>query len=330
LSSIGVVAETTNPSFLALHPSGKYLYAVNETSKFGDEESGAVSAFSIDRKTSKLTLLNQVASRGAGPCYVSLDKTGRYVFVANYDSGTVTVLPVQENGQLGKYTGYARHTGRGVNRERQEGPHAHWIATSPDNQFVLAADLGIDRILVSKFYLKDGAFTTNKSNSGAKLKAGAGPRHGAFSPSGRFFYVASELNSTVTAFSYNAKDGALHELQALSTLPKDFSGPNDVAEIAVHPSGRFLYVSNRGRDSLAVFSIDPRKGTLKPVADIATQGKTPRSFAIDPSGKFLLAANQESNTIVVFNIDPATGVLMLAGQVVDVPAPVCIVFLPLE
>ena len=330
LSPIGAVAETTNPSFLTVHPNGKYLYAVNETNKFGDEESGAVSAFSIDRKTGKLRLLNQVASRGAGPCYVSLDKTGRYVLVANYDAGTVAVFPVQEDGQLGKYTGFARHSGRGVNKERQEGPHAHWIATSPDNQFVLSADLGIDRILVSRFHLPDGAFTPNKSNPGAKLKAGAGPRHAAFNPSGKFLYVASELNSTVTAFSYNAKDGSLHELEALSTLPRDFSGDNDVAEIAVHPSGKFLYVSNRGRDSIAVFSIDPRKGTLKPVADIATQGKTPRNFAIDPSGKFLLAANQESNDIVVFHIDPVTGSLTLTGQVADVPAPVCIVFLPLE
>jgi 6-phosphogluconolactonase len=250
--------------------------------------------------------------------------------VANYDSGTVAVFPVQNDGQLGKYTGFAKHSGQGPNKERQEGPHAHWIATSPDNQFLLAADLGIDRILVSKFHLPDGAFTTSKSNPGAKLKAGAGPRHAAFSPSGRFFYVASELNSTVTAYSYNAKDGTLHELQAVSTLPKDFSGGNDVAEIAVHPSGRFLYVSNRGRDSLAVFSIDPRKGTLTPMADIATQGKTPRNFAIDPSGKFLLAANQESNTIVIFNIDPSTWGLTLKGQVVEVPSPVCIAFLAIE
>lgn len=330
LSPIGVVAETINPSFLAVHPNGKYLYAVNETSKFGEEESGAVSAFSIDRKTGKLRLLNQVTSRGAGPCYISLDKTGRYVLVANYDVGTVAVFPVQDGGQLGKYTGFARHSGRGVNKERQEGPHAHWIATSPDNQFVLSADLGIDRILVSRFHLPDGAFTPNKPNPGAKLKAGAGPRHAAFSPNGKFIYVASELNSTVTAFSYNAKDGSLRELEGLSTLPKDFSGANDVAEIAVHPSGKFLYVSNRGRDSIAVFSIDPRKGTLKPVADIATQGKTPRNFVIDPTGKFLLAANQESNDIVIFHIDPATGSLTLTGQVADVPAPVCIVFLPLE
>lgn len=330
LNPIGAVAETTNPSFLAVHPNGKYLYSVNETSKFGDEESGAVSAFSIDRKTGKLRLLNQVASRGAGPCYISLDKTGRYVLVANYDAGTVAVFPVKEDGQLGKYTGFARHNGRGVNKERQEGPHAHWIATSPDNQFVLSADLGIDRILVSRFHLPDGAFTPNKSNPGAKLKAGAGPRHAVFSPSGKFLYVASELNSTVTAYSYNAKDGSLREIETLSTLPRDFSGDNDVAEIAMHPSGKFLYVSNRGRDSIAVFSIDPRKGTLKPVADIATQGKTPRNFAIDPSGRFLLAANQQSNDIVVFHIDPATGSLTLTGQFVDVPAPVCIVFLPLE
>ncbi len=330
LSFIGVAAETPNPSFLALHSSGKYLYAVNETSEFSSEKSGAVSAFSIDRKTGKLTLLNQLASRGAGPCHVSLDRTSRYVLVANYDSGTVAVFPIQNDGQLGKYTGYAKHTGHSVNKERQEGPHAHWIATSPDNQFLLAADLGIDRVLISKFHLQDGAFTPNKSNSGTKLKAGAGPRHAAFSPSGRFFYVASELNSTVTAYSYSAKDGTLHELQTVSTLPKDFSGENDVAEIAVHPSGRFLYVSNRGRDSVAVFSIDPRRGTLTPVADIATQGKTPRNFAIDPTGKFLLAANQESNTIVLFNIDPSSGGLTLTGQVVEVPAPVCIVFLPLE
>ncbi len=330
LSLIGVAAETLNPSFLALHQSGKYLYAVNETGEFGSEKSGAVSAFSIDRKTGKLTLLNQVASRGAGPCHVSLDRTGRYVLVANYDSGTVAVFPVQSDGQLGKYTGFAKHTGHSVNKERQEGPHAHWIATSPDNQFLLAADLGIDRILISKFHLQDGAFTPNKSNSGVKLKAGAGPRHAAFSPSGKFFYVASELNSTVTAYSYSAKDGTLHELQTVSTLPKDFSGENDVAEIAVHPSGRFLYVSNRGRDSLAVFSMDPRKGTLRPLADIATQGKTPRNFAIDPTGKFLFAANQESNTVVVFNVDPSTGGLTLTGQVVEVPAPVCIVFLAVD
>jgi 6-phosphogluconolactonase len=330
LSFIGVAAETAEPSFLALHPNGKYLYAVNELSKFNGEESGAVSAFSIDRKSGKLTLLNQVASRGVGPCHISLDKTGKYVLVANYDSGTVAVFPVQSDGQLGKYTGYEKHIGSSANKERQEGPHAHWIATSPDNRFLLTADLGIDKILISQFHLPDGAFTRNKPNSGVKLKAGAGPRHAAFSPSGKFFYVASELNSTVTAYSYSAKDGTLHELQIVSTLPKDFSGENDVAEIAVHPSGKFLYVSNRGRDSLAVFAIDAVKGRLTPVTDIATQGKTPRNFAIDPAGKYLLAANQGSNDIVVFKIDPATGGLTLTGQVVEVPAPVCIAFLAVE
>ncbi len=330
LSFIGVAAETADPSFLAVHPNGKYLYAVNELGKFNGEESGAVSAFSIDRKSGKLTLLNQVSSRGAGPCHISLDKTGKYVLVANYDSGTVAVFPLQSDGQLGKYTGYEKHIGSSANKERQEGPHAHWIATSPDNRFLLTADLGIDKILLSQFHLPDGAFTRNKPNSGVKLKAGAGPRHAAFSPSGKFFYVASELNSTVTAYSYDAKGGALHELQVISTLPKDFSGENDVAEIAVHPSGKFLYVSNRGRDSIAVFAIDAVKGKLTPVADIATQGKTPRNFAIDPAGRYLLAANQGSNDIVVFKIDPATGSLTLTGQVVEVPAPVCIAFLALE
>ncbi len=330
LSFIGVAAETLNPSFLAVHPNGKHLYAVNELGKFNGEESGAVSAFSIHRKSGKLKLLNQVSSRGAGPCHISLDKTGKYVLVANYDSGTVAVFPVQSDGQLGKYTGYEKHMGSSVNKERQEGPHAHWIATSPDNRFLLTADLGIDKILISQFHLADGAFTPNKPNSGVRLKSGAGPRHAAFSPSGKFFYVASELNSTVTAYSYGAKDGTLHELQTVSTLPKDFSGANDVAEVAVHPSGKFLYVSNRGRDSIAVFAIDALKGKLTSVADIATQGKTPRNFAIDPTGKYLLAANQGSNDIVVFKIDPATGGLTLTGQVIDVPAPVNIAFLPLE
>ncbi len=330
LSLVGVAAETPNPSFLVLHPNGKYLYAANELDKFNGEESGAVSAFSIDRKSGKLKLLNQVASRGAGPCHITLDKTGKYVFVANYDSGTVAVFPVQSDGQLGKYTGYEKHIGSSVNKERQEGPHAHWIATSPDNRFLLTADLGIDKILISQFHLADGAFTPNKPNSGVKLKAGAGPRHAAFSPSGKFLYVASELNSTVTAYSYSSKDGTLHELQVISTLPKDFSGENDVAEIAVYPSGKFLYVSNRGRDSIVVFAIDAVKGKLTPVADIATQGKTPRNFAIDPAGKYLLAANQGSNDIVVFKIDPATGGLTLTGQVVEVPAPVDIAFLLLE
>jgi 6-phosphogluconolactonase len=328
LKALGVAAETADPSFLAVHPNGKYLYAVNELAKFNGEESGAVSAFSIDRKSGKLKLLNQISSRGAGPCHISLDKTGKYVLVANYDSGTVAVFPVQSDGQLGKYTGFEKHTGSSVNKERQEGPHAHWIATSPDNSFLLTADLGIDRILISQFHLADGAFTPNKPNSGVKLKSGAGPRHAAFHPGGKFFYVTSELNSTVTAYSYDAKGGTLHELQVISTLPKDFSGENDTAEIAVHPSGKFLYVSNRGRDSIAVFAIDAVKGKLTPLADIATQGKTPRNFAIDPAGRYLLAANQGSNDIVVFKIDPATGGLTLTGQVIEVPSPVDIAFLP--
>jgi len=330
LSAMGVAAESADPSFLAVHPGGKYLYAVNEIGNFNGEKSGAVSAYAIDRKTGKLTLLNQVASRGAGPCHISLDKTGKYVLVANYDSGTVAVFPVQGDGQLGKYTAFEKHIGSGVNKERQEGPHAHWIATSPDNRFLLTADLGIDRILISKFHLADGAFTRNKPNSGVKLKSGAGPRHAAFHPGGKFFYVTSELDSTVTAYSYDAKGGALHELQVISTLPKDFSGENDAAEIAVHPSGKFLYVSNRGRDSIAVFAMDPLKGKLTPVADIATQGKTPRNFAIDPTGRYLLAANQNSNSVVVFKIDLITGGLILTNQAVEVAAPVCITFVPVD
>jgi 6-phosphogluconolactonase len=330
LTPLNVAAEAVEPSFLALHPSGKYLYAVNGIEDFNGEKSGAVSAYTVDKKTGKLTLLNQVSSRGMDPCHVSLDKSGKYVFVANYTSGTITVFPVKGDGQLGNYTGFEQYTGTGPNKAHQEGPHAHWIETSPDNRFLLTADLGSDRIRVSRFHLPDGAFSKNQPDTSVNLKPGAGPRHAVFSPSGRFFYVTSELNSTVTAYSYDAEAGKLTEIQVVSSMPADFAGANDTAEIAIHPSGKFLYVSNRGRDSIAVFAVDATKGTLTPLADVATNGRTPRHFAIDPTGKYLFAENQESNTIVIFRINPATGGLTLTGQVVELPSPVDIAFLPIE
>jgi 6-phosphogluconolactonase len=329
LTTLGVAAESVDPSFLAVHPNGKYLYAVNEVGSYKGENSGGVSAYAIDRKTGKLTLLNQVSSRGMDPCHISLDKSGNYVLVANYTSGTITVFPVKSDGQLGEYTGFEQYSGTGPDKTRQEGPHAHWIETSPDNRFLLSADLGSDRIRVSKFHLPDGAFSPNQPAHVA-LKPGAGPRHAVFSPGGKFFYVTSELNSTVTAYSYEAEGGKLDEIQVISTLPKDYVGSNDTAEIAIHPTGKFLYVSNRGRDSIAVFAVDAIKGTLTPRADIATNGKTPRHFAIDPSGTFLLAENQDSNTIVVFRIHLTTGSLTLTGQTLEVPSPVDITFLPAQ
>jgi len=325
LTSIGVAAESVDPSFLAVHPSGKYLYAVNELSNFNGEVSGAVSAFAIDAKTGALKFLNQVPTRGAGPCYVSLDKTGAYVLVANYDSGSIASFPVHGDGSLGTASGFVQHSGTGPNKERQEGPHAHWIGTSPDNRFALAVDLGLDQVIVYGFDGDKGIFTPMLSGF-AKVKPGSGPRHLAFHPNGKFAYVISEMASTVTVFSYKAKTGSFSSLQTISALPNDYSGPKEAAEIAVHPSGRFLYASNRGHDSIAVFAIDQKKGTLQSLGQVLTGGKTPRHFAIDPTGKYLLVENQESNTIVIFHIDPASGSLTPTGQTVEVPSPVCLTF----
>jgi 6-phosphogluconolactonase len=325
LSPIGVAAESVDPSFLAVHPNGKYLYAVNEIANFNGGTGGAVSAFAIDPKTGALKFLNQVPTRGAGPCHLSLDKTGNYVLVANYDGGSIASFPVHDDGTLGTATGFVQHSGSGPDKERQEGPHAHWIGTSPDNRFALAADLGLDQVLAYGFDSSKGLFTPLLSGF-AKVKPGAGPRHVAFNPNGKFAYVLSEMDSSVTVFSYQAKTGAFTSLQTISTLPKDFSGPKQAAEIAVHPSGKFLYASSRGHDSIAVFAINEKKGTLTSLGQVLTGGQTPRHFAIDPTGAYLLAENQDSNNIVVFHIDAATGNLIPTGQTVEVPSPVCITF----
>jgi 6-phosphogluconolactonase len=329
LSPLGVAAESEDPSFLAVHPSGKYLYAVNETDHFGAQKSGAVSFFAIDPKTGKLALLNRASTQGAGPCYISLDKTGKFVLVANYDGGSIAVFPIREDGSLAPASAFVRHSGSSINKERQEGPHAHWIGTSPDNRFALAADLGLDKILVYRFNAAKGTLAPNTPPFD-KLNPGAGPRHFAFHPNGKFAYVLTEMGSSVTAFAYKASNGSLSPLQTVSTLSilrKDYSGPKEAAEIAVHPSGKFLYASNRaGIDTISAFSIDPVKGTLHLKDEYPTMGKTPRNFSIDPTGKFLLAANQESNNIVIFRIDSTTGALSPIGEVTEVPAPVCITF----
>ena len=329
LSPLGVAAESEDPSFLAVHSSDKYLYAVNEIDHFGAQKSGAVSAFSINSKTGKLTLLNQASTQGAGPCHISLDKTGKFVLVANYDGGSVAVFPISEDGSIAPASAFLQHSGSSVDKERQEGPHAHWIGTSPDNRFALAADLGLDEVLIYRFSAAKGTLAPNAPPF-AKLNPGAGPRHVAFHPHGKFAYALAEMGSSVTAFAYQASNGSLSPLQTVSTLSilrKDYSGPKEAAEIAVHPGGKLLYASNRaGIDTISAFSIDPIKGTLQLKDEYPTMGKTPRNFAIDPTGKFLLAANQESNNIVILRIDPTTGALRPTGEITEVPAPVCIVF----
>lgn len=330
LTPLGLAAEATDPSFLAVHPSGKYLYAVNEIGDFNGAKSGAVSAFAIDTKSGTLKLLNQVSTRGAGPCHISLDKDGKFVLVANYDGGSVATFPVHDDGSLGAAAGFVQHSGSSVDKERQEGPHAHWIGVSPDNRFALAADLGLDKVLLYKFDHSQGSLTPNNP-AYAEVKPGSGPRHIAFHPNGKFVYVLNEMGSTVTTFAYQARKGALSAIQAMPTLGKDYSGVKEAAEIVVHPSGKFLYASNRGTaNNIAIFAIDRTKGTLKQMGEISTNGQTPRNFAIDPTGKFLLAANQDSGNIAIFRIDLTTGALTPTGQNLEVPAPVCIVFVGLE
>jgi 6-phosphogluconolactonase len=326
ITPLGLAAETTNPSFVALHPNGRFLYAVNEVGNYKGPNSGGVSAFSIDRATGKLTFLNEVPSRGADPCYITVEKTGKYVLVANYTGGSLAVFPVLEDGKLGEASVFVQHTGHGTNPERQEKAHAHSIDLSPDNRFAMVDDLGLDELLVYKFDTANGSLTPNNPPF-VKLDPGAGPRHFALSPTGKFAYVISEMHSTVTAFSNDEKTGTLKALQTISALPKDFTGKNDDAEIEIHPSGKFLYASNRGSDTITVFAIDPNKGMLTPVEYTPTQGKTPRSFQIDPTGKFLFAENQKSDNLVVFRIDTNTGHLTPTGQVLDVASPVCVKFL---
>jgi 6-phosphogluconolactonase len=328
VGATGLVAETPNPSFLAVDPSRHFLYAVNES--VPGEKNGMVSAFSIDRKTGKLTFLNQVSSGGSGPCHISVDHTGKYVLIANYDSGSVAAFPVLHGGRLGEASAFVQHSGHSLNPERQEGPHAHDILPSPDNRFVLAADLGLDQLLVYRFDASKGSLTANDPPAGS-VPAGSGPRHFVFDRTGKFIYLVNEIHSTVTVFSYDADKGSLQELQTLSALPKHSIADNtSAAEIELGASGRYLYTSNRGEDTITVFAVDPVKHTLTAVQHAPTLGKTPRGFAIDPTGNYLLAANQDTDNIFAFHIDPKTGKLTATGKVLEVPSPVCVIFVPAE
>lgn len=324
LTARGIAAESPNPSWVTVHPNGKYVYAANESGP-----KSTITAFGVDPKTAKLKQLNQVSAAGSDPCHLALDKTGKFLFAANYSSGNVVVFPIQADGKLGEHTAAVKNAGtKGPNKERQEGPHAHWVDPSPDNSFLFVSDLGLDAILSYRLSDTGGKnILVPNDPSLTKLAPGAGPRHAAFSPDGKFFYVVSELNNTVTAFSYDATKGTFHELQALSTLPQGFHGRNDDAEITVHPSGKLVFASNRGHDTIAVFKVDAASGKLTSAGEYPTGGKEPRHFTLDPTGKFLLAENQNTNTIVVFRVDLTTGALAQVSKV-DVPSPVCLAFYP--
>jgi 6-phosphogluconolactonase len=298
---------------------------VNEVSEYEGKPSGSVSAYEIDPGSGQLKLLNRVSSRGSGPCHVAVDKTGKWVFVANYNSGSVAAFPVHEDGSLGEASAFFQDSGTGANPERQSGPHAHEVMLSPDNRFALVADLGLDEVFSYRLDSAKGGLTPNNPPF-VRLTPGSGPRHIAFRPDAKFVYSLNELRSTVTAFRYDASRSELKEIQAISTLPQSFAGTSTAAEIVVHPNGKFVYASNRGDDSIAIFRIDSGRGTLTFVDRQSTQGRTPRNIAIDPSGSLLLAANQESGNIVIFGIDPQTGRLTPTGNALEVPFPVCIIF----
>jgi 6-phosphogluconolactonase len=324
-SSLGLAARTDNPSFLAVDPNGRFLYAVNEVDTFRKEPTGAVSLFAIDRQSGKLKQLQQVSSLGGGPAHVSLDRSARYLMVANYNGGSVAVFPIGKDGRLGRHTAFVHNAGSSVDPERQAGPHAHFIQVTPDNRFAITADLGLDKLLVHRFDAKTGSLTPGTPGFAA-VDPGAGPRHFAFAPSGKFLYVVNELVSTVSVFAYKPGPGTLDWIQTIPTLPKNFAGKDTAAEIVVDAKGRFLYVSNRGHDSIAVFSIDPDNGNLRSLEWVESGGKTPRNFAIDPTGQWLFAANQDSNNINLLRIDQRSGRLTPANRSLTLVSPVCLRF----
>jgi 6-phosphogluconolactonase len=330
ITPLGLAVETVNPSFLAIHPNHHFLYAVNEVSNYGGEKSGAVSAFAIDSASGKLTLLNQVATKGGDPCYISFDKTGKYILVANYGGGSVAIFPILSDGRVGEISAFIQHSGHGTNPERQEAPHAHSIDLSPDNRFALVDDLGLDETLIYRFDAAKGALTADPKLAALSANAGAGPRHLAFHPNGQFAYVINEMASAISAFRFDAATGSVEKLQTISALPKTFSGHSEAAEIEVHPSGRFLYASNRGHDSIAVFAIDKNTGKLTPLEFVPTKGQSPRHFEIDPSGSLLFAANEKSDNTVIFHINLQSGRLKPTGKTLELSQPVCIKFVPIQ
>ncbi len=314
-----------NPSFLALHSNGRFLYAVSETDQKEGNLTGGVAAFLIDQSSGGLTKINEVASGGAAPCHIALDRTESMLMTANYNGGSVAAFPVMKDGSLGERSFFHQHAGSGTDPSRQDVPHAHSVNPSPDNRFALVPDLGLDKVFVYRLNPEKGGMELNVP-SYAVVADGSGPRHLAFHPGRSVVYVINEMASTVTVFDYQTDAGALSEIQTVSTLPIGFEGRNSTAEVAVDPSGRFLYGSNRGHNSIAVFSIDQDSGKLEAVQHHPTGGSTPRNFCLSPDGKFLLAANQRSDNLLVFPLDAASGKLLDPVEEINLKAPVCIRF----
>jgi len=330
LSEPTLAAELRNPSYLALHPSKPFLYAVSEVADADGKPTGSVVALAIDPATGVLTQLNHQSSGGSGPCAVSVDPSGQAVLAANYGGGSAVCLGIEPDGKLrpaltGNPAGFIQHAGKSINTARQEGPHGHSIDPSPDGRFAVVCDLGVDKVFV---HALDAGKGTIAPHTAATMAPGSGPRHFAFHPDRRHAYCINELDLTVTVFDFDARAGALEPVQTLSTIPAGITDRSgfSTAEIAVHPSGKFVYGSNRGHDSIAMYAVDPPTGRLTFLGAEPIRGKTPRNFAIDPSGKWLLAAGQDSHGVSLFAIDQASGKLSCTGRTVPVPAPVCISF----
>jgi len=325
LQRVGSVDAGANPSFLAIHPNGHILYAANEVEKYHGKSTGAVSAFTIANGTGALTRRDEQPSEGGAPCFVSVDRSGRVVLVANYVGGSVALLPIQKDGSVAPAATVVQHTGSGPNADRQSTAHAHCIVADPSNRFALSADLGADRVFVYRLDL-DGDTLQHVEGGDAVMRPGAGPRHIAFHPTLPLVFVANELDSTVATLRFDAEHGALSAVGIVSTLPPGSAGENYPADIHMSPSGRSLYVSNRGHNSITVFSVAASTGALKLEQVISTGGDWPRNFSLDPSGKWLLVANQRSNSIVVFGRDEQTGRLTPTRQRIELPSPVCLRF----
>ena len=315
--------DVTNPSYLAFDPTRQRLYAVNELKQFEGDPTGTISAFAVDTKTGGLKFINKKPTHGTDPCHLTVDKTGRFVLLSNFMSGSVSVLPIRDDGGLADASDFIQHEGSSVDPNRQQGPHAHAVTLDDSNRYAYIPDLGIDRVMAYKFDSERGKIGPSPIFQ-VPVKAGAGPRHIVFHPNGEWAFLINELDSTMVAFRHESDSGELTQIQTVSTLPPDFKGESTCADIHIAPSGMFVYGSNRGHDSIVIYKIDPRSGRLNYVGHESTRGHTPRNFAIDPGGTFLLAANQDSDTIVTFRIDPQTGMLQSTGQVIHVPTPVCI------
>ncbi|HEV7282899.1 MAG TPA: lactonase family protein [Pirellulaceae bacterium] len=315
--------EAVKPSFLALHPNGKYLYAVSEVDDMEGMKQGGVIAYSIDPATGKLTKLNHQSSEGTAPCYVAVHPSGDSLYVANYSAGTVAGFPIKADGTLGPATSRIQHEGSGPDKGRQDAPHAHSINLSSDGRFAYACDLGTDQVLIYQVDPKSGKLTPHQQ---VALPPGSGPRHLSFHPNGKLAFVINELSNTLTTLTVDSHTGAMKIASSVPTLPKGFDGKNTTAEVVVHPNGKFVYGSNRGHDSIAIFALDQASGELTPRGFASESIDEPRNFRIDPTGKYLLVGNQKADSIVVYAIDQETGALTLTDAKVEIPTPVCVRF----